>query len=251
MELVVLGCYGPYPPAGGACSGYLIEEDGCRVLLDCGNGVLSRLQQHLDFWALDAVVLSHLHSDHAADLFIMRYGLDLAQARGRRAGPLPLYAPPEPAAEIARLPYKEAYRINPAGAGGAPLLIGPFSFTFQETVHALPCLAVRVASPKGVLVYSGDTEYYDGLAGFARGADLFLCEANFQEEDMARQPPNHLSAAQAARIAAGAGVQKLLLTHLHPERDPAVSVQEAGVHYAGAMAAREGGRYRVAWRSSC
>ena len=38
MKLTVLGCYGPYPPAGGACSGYLLEEGGTRVLIDCGNG---------------------------------------------------------------------------------------------------------------------------------------------------------------------------------------------------------------------
>jgi len=81
MKLTVLGCCGPYPAAGGACSGYLLEEDGYRVLIDCGNGVLSRLQQHLKSWELEAVLLSHLHFDHTADLMVLRYALDYARAR--------------------------------------------------------------------------------------------------------------------------------------------------------------------------
>ena len=247
MELTVLGCYGPYPPAGGACSGYLLEEGGCRVLLDCGNGVLSRLQQHLPLWDLDAVVVSHLHSDHVSDLFIMRYGLELALASGRRPGPLPLFAPAEPAAEFARLPYKDVYRVQALSAAGPPLQIGPFSFTFCETVHAVPCLAARVATPGGTLVYSGDTGYFDGLAPFAAGASLFLCEANLQEEEMARQPqpPKHLSAAAAARLAAEAGVERLLLTHLHPAREAGLAVEEARPYFGAVEAAREGARYRV------
>jgi ribonuclease BN (tRNA processing enzyme) len=244
MELTVLGCYGPYPAAGGACSGYLLEEDGCRILIDCGNGALSRLQQHVSFKKLDAVLVSHLHSDHIADLLIMRYGLDMALARGERSVPLPLYAPPEPAEECRRLPYKNAYRLEPLSAG-EPLQIGPFSFTFQETVHALPCLAMRVEARSGILVYSGDTEYYPDLADFARGADLFLCEANFQNDDMSQNPPNHLSAAQAAQIAAEAGAGRLVLTHLHPERDSSLSLQEAAVQFQAVEAAQEGVRYPV------
>lgn len=242
MELTVLGCYGPYPAAGGACSGYLLQEEGCRVLLDCGNGVLSRLQQQVSFKSLDAVVVSHLHSDHMADLLIMRYGLDMALARGERAEPLPLYAPPEPAAEYERLPYKNAYRLEPLNPS-QPLQLGPFQFTFQQTVHALPCLAMRVESGRGILVYSGDTEYFPELATFVRGADLFLCEANFQNEDMAQNPPNHLSAAQAAQIAAEAGVGRLLLTHLHPERERSLSLREAEVYFKDVEAALEGARY--------
>ena len=244
MNLTVLGCYGPYPTAGGACSGYLLEEDGYSILIDCGNGTLSRLQAHISFKALQAVLISHLHSDHMADLLIMRYGLELALARGERLSPLFLCAPPDPAAEFERLPYKNAYRLAPLEEGQR-LEIGPFSITFQKTVHILPCLAMRLETARGVLVYSGDTEIHPGLADFARGADLFLCEANYQNEDMSANPPNHLSAAQAARIAVQAGVKRLLLTHFHPERDPAVSLRQARDFFPAAEAAREGAIYQV------
>lgn len=245
MKLTVLGCCGPYPAAGGACSGYLLEEDGYRVLIDCGNGVLSRLQQHLKSWELEAVLLSHLHFDHTADLMVLRYALDYARARGLRLRPLPLYSPSEPASEFRRLLYKELFEPAPISAGET-LSLGPFFLTFLETIHSLPCLAMRIETEKGVLVYSGDTEYFDGLAGFAAGADLFLCEANFQEEDMAQSPANHLSAAGAARLAARAGVSRLLLTHFHPERQLALSLEEARKNFAAAELAQEGESYRVA-----
>ena len=52
----------------GACSGYLIEEDDTCLLLDCGNGVFSKLRRFRDYVDVDAVVISHLHADHILDL---------------------------------------------------------------------------------------------------------------------------------------------------------------------------------------
>lgn len=43
VELTVLGNYGPYPAAQGACSGYLLNVNGFYIMLDCGNGSFSKL----------------------------------------------------------------------------------------------------------------------------------------------------------------------------------------------------------------
>ncbi|NMD42147.1 MAG: MBL fold metallo-hydrolase [Firmicutes bacterium] len=244
MKLTVLGRYGPYPAAGGACSGYLLEEEGCPVLLDCGNGVLSRLQEHLKPWALEAVLLSHLHFDHIADLMVLRYALDYARSRDLRPHPLPLYALPKPAAEFERLLYKGLFKAVPL-SGGEKLTVGPFNFSFIETIHSVPCLAMRIETEKGVLVYAVDTEYFDGLVNFAAGADILLTEASFLEKDTRRSPVNHLTAADAARLASRAGVNRLLLTHFHPERSPDASLEEAREYFAAAELAREGQTYRI------
>jgi ribonuclease BN (tRNA processing enzyme) len=53
---------------GRACSGYLVEEGGLRLLLDCGNGVFAKLREVVDYVDVDAVVISHLHADHFFDL---------------------------------------------------------------------------------------------------------------------------------------------------------------------------------------
>jgi ribonuclease BN (tRNA processing enzyme) len=245
VQLTVLGCYGPYPPAGGACSGYLLEAGDTTVLLDCGNGVLSRLQQHLPFWKLDAVILSHLHADHCADLAVMRYGLEMAYKRGLRNEPLPLYAPAEPAAEFERLPYKSAYNVEKIVEGGK-LSFGSFSVNFRFGVHAVPSVGIRIDTAETSLVYSGDTEYHSGLEELASEARFFLCEANYLEADLESGLRNHLSADQAARIAAAAGVKELVLTHHHPERDPATVLAEAAKHFPSAVLAVEGRTFVIA-----
>lgn len=250
MKLTVLGAYGPYPPAGGACSGYLLQHEGYAVLIDCGNGVLSRLQQFIELGELGSVVISHLHSDHFLDLFILRYALLFGRERGAADHLLPVFAPPEPAEEFMRLAYKNIYAADPL-AGGQELQLGPFTFNFLETKHSVPCLAMAVyLAGEKKLVYSADTEFFPGLADFARGAALFLCEANYLEEDRQNGAVNHLSARQAATIAYEAGAGMLLLTHLFPTRDPQRYLDEAGAVFENVSIAREGAVYDLDSRAA-
>jgi ribonuclease BN (tRNA processing enzyme) len=91
VRLTVLGGWGAYPEAGQACSGYLVEHDGFRLLLDLGYAVVPRLFGHLTAASVDAVFISHGHPDHCADLN------PLLRARvlgGEALPPLPVYAPP-------------------------------------------------------------------------------------------------------------------------------------------------------------
>lgn len=242
MKLTILGCYGPFPPAGGACSGYLVQEEGCNVLLDCGNGVLSRLQEYIDYRKLDAVLLSHLHADHLSDLMIMRYGLEIAVKDGIRDKPLPLYTPSDPKEEFERLPYKNAYDII-TFKEDSKIKVGPFSITIAAGVHAVPAFGFRLETDSGVLVYSGDTESNHALVELANSADLFLCEANYLEEDILNGLPNHLSAGQAAKIANKAEVVMLLLTHLYPARESSLYLAEAQQYFPAAKLAAERDSY--------
>jgi ribonuclease BN (tRNA processing enzyme) len=240
MKLTVLGSFGPYPAAGGACSGYLLEHEGYVVLLDCGNGVLSRLQNFIEPNQLQAIVISHLHSDHCSDLFILRYALQFAREKGSLERPLTVYAPAEPLEEFLRLPYKDFYAVE-ALAEGRKLELGPFTFIFLETKHSVPCYAMAIfLAGEKKLVYSADTEYFPLLSDFARGAALLLCEANLLEEDLQKGAANHLSAAQAATLAKEAGAGALLLTHLHPSRDPQLYLDEAEQIFWNVGIAEEG-----------
>ena len=75
MKLTVLGKSPSWQDAGGACSGYLIETDQTKVLLDCGNGVFGKLRERVDYTDIDGVVISHLHADHFLDLVPYSYAL--------------------------------------------------------------------------------------------------------------------------------------------------------------------------------
>lgn len=207
--------------------------------------MLSRLQHHIDVNDLHAVVVSHLHSDHISDIFIMRYALKSAMEKGTRKRPLTLFAPGEPLQEFNRLPYKDLYRVEVLDAE-SELNIGPFKLAFLKTNHSITCyaVAVRVGEQKA-LVYSGDTEYFDGLAHFCRDSSLFLCEANYLHKELEKGAANHLSARQAAAIAKEAAVKRLLLTHLHPLEPPASYLQEASSVFKGAELAREGASYNL------
>src|SRR5207342_2476687 len=68
VKLTVVGCSGSFPGPDSPASCYLVEEDGCRVVLDLGNGALGRLQRHVSLDDVDAVIISHLHVDHVIDL---------------------------------------------------------------------------------------------------------------------------------------------------------------------------------------
>ena len=66
--MTVLGCCGAWPAAGQACGGYLVEYDGFRLLIDPGYATLPRLLRHVAASDVDAVLVSHGHPDHCADL---------------------------------------------------------------------------------------------------------------------------------------------------------------------------------------
>lgn len=237
MKLTILGMNGPYPAPRGACSGYLLEERGTRIVLDVGPGVLARLM-HYGLETLDAVILSHLHWDHCSDALPMRYALD---ARGIR---LPLYAPEEPSANRALLDGwggAEPMAIQP----GQTAEVGAFQIAFFPMRHPVPAYGVRVESKDGtVFAYTGDTNTCDALEPLLKGADLALMDACFSGAQWKESLP-HLSARLAAQAAMRAGVKQALLTHVTPGSDADLLLKQAQEVYPHCMMARKGMVYEV------
>ena len=234
MKLTVLGKYGPYPPAGGATSGYLLEEGETRVLVECGSGVLSRLQRFVPIERLDAIVLSHLHSDHTADLFILRYALQNAKMQLR------VLLPPNPAEEFDRIagcPPFAAEKIQE----GAAVNIGAFSFVFVPMTHPFVSFGMRVTDGRHTLVYTGDSNWNSRAVSFARGCDLLLADTGLPNS--AKQDPKafvpHFTAGEVGALAAQAGVPRLLCSHLPPSVPESSILEEVRQNYLGAELAQE------------
>jgi len=238
----VVGCAGSMPGPDGPASCYLVEQDGFRLLLDLGNGALGALMRYVELADLDAVVLSHLHSDHCIDLnalYVARvYG---PYSGGRR---LPVLGPQSAAHRLA-----DAYglRRDPGMTGTFDFRtlpqqvdIGPFRLRTARMAHPVEAYAVRLDGSHGSLVYSGDTGPNDDLPALAEGADVLLCEASFVHgED---NPADlHLTGVQAGEVAARSGVGTLVVTHVPPWNDRQVAAAEAATVFGGTVTAATAG----------
>jgi ribonuclease BN (tRNA processing enzyme) len=246
MRLTVLGCAGSFPGPESACSAYLVEAEGYRLLVDFGSGAMSALQRYADLNRIDAIILTHLHSDHMLDactyIVVRRY--DPAGAKP----PLPVYAPLGAAERISAAysadnePLDDVYTFYGLQPGTFP--IGPFMVTVDRVNHPIETYGVRIEHDGHVLAYSSDTAPCEPLLRLAAGADLFLCEASYL--DGADNPPGlHLTGGEAGEAATKAGVGKLLLTHLVPAWVSEASIVDAAcAAYAGPVeVVRPGARY--------
>lgn len=238
MKLTVLGKYGPYPQKGGATTSYLMECCGKRILLDAGSGSLSRLQEYCSFDDLDMIILTHLHSDHCADMFILRY------AALKR--PIPVYLPVTPATEYDILSSCERFETKKISEDLQ--LVFPardIVISFCKTLHPVECYAVKICSEGKTFVFSGDSRYSERLSVFCRGADTVLLDSGFLDED---QPPKilpHMTVSQAAETAREANAGRLLLTHVNPSYDEADLMREASVIFQNTLIVQEKEEYTI------
>lgn len=239
MELIVLGSSAAYPIPGKACSGYLVREANTNILLDLGTGVLGNLFRWADPFDLDAVVITHLHTDHFLDIYPLRYYLQF----GEGALPLRILVPAGAEEFLVRIVSKEGrqkflevFEFETIW-GGASLEIGDFRLEFFEVPHLIPTYGVVIEGGSR-MVYSSDCSYSSGLVDAARGVDMLICEAMLQEKN-AHLQVGHLSAGLAGKIAREADVKRLLLTHIWPAYDPSVSKKEAEAFFGGEVVLAE------------
>lgn len=227
VRLRILGCSGTYPTCGTPSSGYVIEDPTATVWMDCGTGTFPVMQQAASCDAVDALVISHVHSDHCLDIYPLYYA--------RRFNPecerLPVYCPAGTEEHLGSFligdgacklgfifDFREVHE-------GDVIEVGGIRMEFMLTDHPIPTHAIRAESPTGTLTYSADTGPGADMASFAHGSDAFLCESSYQSGDLG--PPLHLSTHQAADFAKRAEVGNLILTHFWPTHDRLRSVQEA------------------------
>jgi ribonuclease BN (tRNA processing enzyme) len=240
LSVTVLGCCGSFPGAGGACSGYLVDDGTTRLWLDAGSGTMANLQKHVSLDDVDALVLSHEHPDHWQDL----EGLVIALKHVTGRTGFPVYAP-------AGLRGHTYHPTEPAIAwhdvtDGDRVEVGTLALSFSRTDHPPETLAVRVdAAGGGALAYSADTGPGWSLEALGSGIDLALCEATVPIAQEGRM--QHLSARQAGASARAAGVRHLVLTHLWPMLDPEESRADgADAFGAPVEVASTGARFAVA-----
>ncbi|BAQ09728.1 metallo-beta-lactamase [Bacillus sp. OxB-1] len=240
MKITPLGIWGGYPKANSATSSFLIEHDRFHCLIDCGSGVLASLQNYLPLNQLDAVVLSHYHADHIADIGSLQYSRLIQFYLGAQNSILPIYGHVYDEDEFAKLTYKE--QTMGVGITEADVLsIGPFTVSFCRTVHPVYCLAMKFESGGRSIVLTADTEWCDDLVPFAQGADLLISEANLYEEHVGKAP-GHMGGSEAGQLAEQAQVKQLLLTHLPHHGEIQEILSAASSTYSGPVEIAEVGK---------
>ncbi|MEL7609854.1 MAG: MBL fold metallo-hydrolase [Bacillota bacterium] len=245
MKLTVLGKNGPFPRAGGACSGYLLESGDVRLVLDMGNGTLSRLLQACGLERISAVLLSHLHSDHMSDMLILRYALAQLRARGKDVPmPLSVITPSEPEAEFRQLASFGVYDMTLA-EDGMRLRFGDLSVTLHRMIHPVPSFAFSITDGEKRFFYTGDTAYFPQLAELCEGHDLLLADSGLLSSDKTTMVAAHMTAKEVGEIARDARVKRLLCTHIWGGYQDDEVLAEAKEAFPEAEVAHEGETYEI------
>ena len=217
MQLTVVGSSPAWPNPGRAHSGYLLEHDAGRLLVDCGPGVLARLREAEGWPVLDAIAITHMHLDHYGDLVAWLWG-HLHVAGPGVPGP-ELWLPPGGRTDLDRLAshFDEAFRVREY-ADGAPFQVAGFEITPHAVRHYdQPTWGLRVEAGGKTFAFSADTGPTEALAALAADADLFLCEATLDAPEPTMR--GHLTAGEAAEAARAARARRLILTHRPAELD--------------------------------
>ncbi len=264
MRVTVLGKSPSWEDAGGACSGYLIDAGGTAVLLDCGNGVFSKLRLHRDYTDVGAVIVSHMHADHFLDLVPYAYALTYAP----RQQPVPVAQWPgtdDPARPRLLLPpggrravrrvcsawgdealVENAFRLEEYDPDST-VTAGSITARFQEVPHFITAYAIDFTSTDGPgrITYGADCRPNENLVAIARGTDVLIVEATLPRPERAG-PRGHMTPAEAGEHARRAGVGRVVLTHISDELDREWALEQGRDTFDGEVTvAREGDTYEV------
>jgi len=230
MKLTVIGFWGGYPAANGATSCYLLEKDNFTLMIDAGSGSLSKLQNYTSAADLDAVIISHYHQDHIADVGVLQYARLVNYYVTGKKEILSIYGHQEDQTGFQSLSHQ--YTIGQAYNPAAALETGPFTINFLKTKHPVPCYGMRITDGKKSIVYTADTSYKKEWIDFAEGADLLITDCNFYAGGNASQA-GHMTSEEGGIIAGKAEVKELMLSHLPQFGNHQQLIEEAEKYYHG------------------
>jgi ribonuclease Z len=223
IKVTLLGTGTPLPVMERFGASILVEAGGKTLLFDAGRGCLQRLRQVNVFYnQIDALFLTHLHSDHIVgipDLWLSGW------LTSERTTPLEVFGPAGTGALITNLQKAFAYDIkirtedDKVSEAGSRLLVkeikqGPvFEKNGVRVIAFLvdhypiaPAFGYRIEYKGHFVVLSGDTRYSENLIRYAKGADLLIHEVAIAPDTLGKTDPkyhilaHHTTPEQAATI---------------------------------------------------
>ena len=207
------------------------------------------MRKFIDPANFQAVVISHMHSDHMLDLVPLRYLLWLGETQ--RKTPLDVYVHPGglrrlhelgasvPSSEGRRF-FEKTMRLHEYDPFST-LAIGDLTIAFARTVHYIEAYAMRVTDGESTVTYSADTAPCPEVIECARDAEIFICECALGPGGSDANPRGHCSAKEAGQLAASAGARHLVLTHYSSGFRPDELRAAAAAHYDGPITVADDG----------
>jgi len=243
MKIVILGSSAAFSRKNEGCSSYLLLLGGKNYLIDTGPGCVSFFQNYISVKDISGIFLSHLHADHVSDIYTLRYAVYAAQRDGYMKPPLPLYMADSPKRtfHFIKDAVKKEMNITEISED-VRLNLDGLKVTFKKTDHPVTTYAMRFDYRGKSIVYTSDTAFFDGIVTFCQGANLLISEATIQNGDNSLAPLGHMTAETAGMLAQRACVKKLVLTHLWPEYDKKISIDEAKITFKGTVLTAERGQ---------
>lgn len=247
MSIIVtpLGTISPYPKCDMNCPSFLVECNGTKVLLDCGNGCCRYLNFPDDLKNLN-VVITHYHKDHFGDIGALQYASFVYHNLGMLDEKVKVYLPKKDFA-FSRKSIVENSESFCEYIDIHDTRIGDLDVEFHDNhSHTIPSYMVRVSNDGTSIVYTSDigtSNYYD-LVRFCKDADLLICESSFLKKHNSSSK-THMRAYDAGRLAKDSNVKELVLTHFWPEEDKKLYLEEALEVFPNSSVAEEKKKIKV------
>lgn len=236
MKATVVGSGTSIPTPDRASPCFHLALGEVNIVFDAGSGSLGQMARiGIDIRSITALIFSHFHPDHTADLVPFLFALKNPELGA--SGSLTLGGPAGMKSLLEKLEGIHGDWIRPGNvqvdiAEYEPGLyrFNGWSLSCARTGHTPESLAYRVDCGGKSVVYSGDTPFDERIIALAAGVDLLVLECSFPEGP---ERKGHLIPSQAGEIARRAKAGRLLLTHFYPAAAAADLVTPCAARYDG------------------
>jgi len=249
MKLHVLGSGSCLVAQKRTSSGYLIETSDSLVMLDTGTGTTKTMREKgFSTRELDAIVNTHRHPDHVSDLVPIIQD-KVVRSFSEEEPNLTLYGPEDHIHYVKDRMHHEmrehwedfnekfGFRIDVKELNKTDEIAGlkVESFYAEHGPEDFNCVSLKLSEEKTVF-FTGDTDYFEGLAENASGADMIVADCSKPDE---LKSEGHMTPSECAKVAQKADVETLVLSHLYPEAEESDIAEKASEIFKGEIIVAE------------